>query len=420
MIMKLPFFSSSPIGKPAGEQFPAEPLVAVDIGTEVLKTLLFTCDAMGVHILSSSRIFQQQHAMKSGVIQALDTVMENCRLGLNQLTESVEPENMPKKVVMGIAGELIHGVSIVVNYDREDQASAEVTYKEQMNIFNQVRENVFNNGRKELADKYGMDQEDIEVLHVTVTGIEIGGMSVDSLVGFTGKKIRLNFYASFAPKTYLEALKKVAGSMELELLGIVSQPFSVARVVAGASERSFNGIFVDVGGGTTDVALVQKGNVVDTQIFSFGGRVFTKRIAREMNLDYRHAEARKLRYSTGELDSKLSSKVRSLLQKDLAVWVEGLKVALESMEDVELFPPFMYLCGGGAMLPDLRRAVIEYPWSEKLRFARFPKVLLVTPEKLDMIDDKHQHLKDAMDITPAGLARYAWDRMKYPDRHFFR
>ncbi len=413
--MKLPFFPKKKETVPA---FSDELILSVDIGTEVLKMLLFRCDEFGVHVVRSSRIFQQQHAMRSGVIKSLSTVIENCRLGLGEVTDGLTSDEMPKKVVMGIAGELIHGVSIVVNYDREEQASKEVDDKEQMNIFNQVRENVYDSGRKELANRYGMDPEDIEVLHVTVTGVEIGGMTVDSLVGFTGKQVRLNFYASFAPRTYLEALKKVAESINMELIGVVSQPFAMARVVAGSLDRSFNGIFVDVGGGTTDVALVQRGSVADTQIFSFGGRVLTKRIADEMNLDYRHAEARKLKYSSGELDPKIASKVRAILQKDLAIWVEGLRETLKSMEDVEQFPPQVFLCGGGAMLPDLRRALIEHPWTGGLPFMRFPKVTLVTPEKLDMVHDRGQVLKDAMDITPAGLARFAWDRLKYPSRHF--
>jgi cell division protein FtsA len=414
MDMKLPFLSDRP-EKPT---FDEGPMIAVDIGTEILKTLLFRCDAVGVHILDSSRIFQQQHAMRSGVIRSLETVIENCRLGMNDVTKGLEPEEMPKNIMMGIAGELIHGVSVEVNYDREDNAAKEVDEKEQENILTKVKENIHENGKMELANRYGMDPEDIEVLHITITGIEIGGMSVESLKGFTGKRVRLNFYASFAPRTYLEALKKVAESMELELAGIVSQPFAMARVVSGASEKNFNGIFIDVGGGTTDIALVQKGNVSDTQIFSFGGRVFTKRIGRKMNLDYRHAEARKIKYAEGGLDSKIAMEVRRAIRDDLSVWVEGLEVALGSMEDVEQFPPFMYLCGGGALLPDLRKALIEYPWTKKLPFPRYPKVLLVTPEKLDMVHDKHQHLKDAMDITPAGLARFAWDQRKYPDRHF--
>jgi cell division protein FtsA len=412
--MKLPFLGSKKQKKP---EMTDELMLAIDIGTEVLKTLLFRCSDHGVHVLRSSKIFQQQHAMRSGVIQSLDTVIENCRLGFNEVTKGLEEEHYPTKVVMGIAGELIHGVSIVVNYDREDKAAEEIDLKEQSDIFDQVKERVFESGKHELALKYGLSMEDIEVLHITITGAEVGGMPVDSLTGFTGKQVGLHFYASFGPKTYLEALRKVADALGLEVMGIVSQPFAVSRVFMGSSDKSFDGIFVDIGGGTTDIAIVKKGNVVDTQIFAFGGRVLTKTIAKEMNLDYRHAEARKLKYSNGELDNDLSKKVKKILGDDLDLWVEGLEVAFEGMEDIEQFPPYMYLCGGGAMLPDLRSTILENPWTQKLDFMRFPKVSVITPDKLDKIFDKKSQLENSMDVTVAGLARFAWDRLKYPDKH---
>lgn len=413
-ILKLPFIDKS-APKP---KFNNDPMIAIDVGTEVLKTLLFTCDEFGVNILKSSRIYQQQHAMRAGVIRSIDTVVENCKLGFNDVVSNLDEKLYPKKAILGVAGELVHGVSIVVNYDREDRTSKEIDAREQSNIFSQVKSNVFNDGRTELAERYGMDPEDIEVLHITITGLEVGGMPVDTLVGYTGKQVSLNFYASFAPKTYIEALKKVVASLNLELMGIVSQPFAMARVLNGSEDRNFNGIFIDIGGGTTDIALVQQGNVADTQIFSFGGRVFTKRIAREMNLDYRHAEARKIKYAESQLDNKISGDVRRLLERDLGIWVEGLRFGLSSMEDVESYPPYIYLCGGGAMLPDLRRMIMEYPWTMKLKFMRYPKVLIVTPDKLDKISDKLGYLKDPMDITPAGLAKFAWELIRYPERNF--
>jgi cell division ATPase FtsA len=412
--MKLPFLNKKKDREP---EINDELILAIDIGTEVLKTLLFRCSEHGVHVLRSSKIFQQQHAMRSGVIQSLDTVIENCRLGYNEVTKGLKEEHLPTKVVMGIAGELIHGVSIVVNYDREDKAAKEINKKERDDIFEQVKEKVFESGKNELAIKYGLSMQDIEVLHITITGAEVGGMPVDSLIGFTGKQVGIHFYASFGPKTYLDALRKVANSLDLKMLGIVSQPFAVSRVFMGASEKSFDGIFVDVGGGTTDVAVVQKGNVVDTQIFAFGGRVLTKRIAKEMNLDYRHAEARKIKYSEGKLDDDLSSKVKKLLKKDLSVWVDGLSIALEGMEDIEKYPPYIYLCGGGAMLPDLRSVILEKPWTQELDFMRFPKVMVITPDKLDKVFDRKSQLENSMDVTVAGLARFIWDRKKYPGKH---
>ena len=106
-------------------------VVALDIGTETVKSLLFTMDEGGVYINRVSRIQQQQHAMRSGIITNLDTVLENCKLSITELLNTLKEEEYPKKVIMGIAGEYIQGVSIVVNYHREENFEKEVTKKEQ-------------------------------------------------------------------------------------------------------------------------------------------------------------------------------------------------------------------------------------------------------------------------------------------------
>lgn len=74
----------------------------------------------GVSVNKVSRIQQQEHAMRSGIITNLDTVLDNCKLSIGELLNNLKPEEYPKKVIMGIAGEYIQGVSIVVNYQREE------------------------------------------------------------------------------------------------------------------------------------------------------------------------------------------------------------------------------------------------------------------------------------------------------------
>ena len=118
------------------------PIVALDIGTETVKSLLFTMGEYGVTVSRVSRIQQQQHAMRSGIITNLDTVLENCRLSINQLVTNLKPEEYPKKVIMGIAGEYIQGVSIVVNYEREEHFEKEVTKKEQDKILSEVKSQI--------------------------------------------------------------------------------------------------------------------------------------------------------------------------------------------------------------------------------------------------------------------------------------
>ncbi|GAB4157889.1 MAG: hypothetical protein Fur003_1650 [Candidatus Dojkabacteria bacterium] len=396
------------------------PVVTIDIGTEMLKTVLFTTQELGINIQKVSRIRQQQSAMSKGVIQNLNTVLENCRLAINEVTSDLTPSEYPKMAMMGIAGEYVQGVSIIVNYEREEKYELEVTQKEQEKIIEKVHEQIIQGGKEDLAKRTGLTSEDVEILHITTTGMEIGGMSVNSLVGFRGKSVKLYFYASFAPKTYLESLKKVAESLEMEMLGVVAQPFAIARAYSGARNQDFSGIFIDIGGGTTDVAIVHKGNTLDTQMFAFGGRVFTKEIAKEMNLDYRHAESRKIKYSENQLEAKLFNQVKAVTYPTSEIWMKTLKAALESVEDLDVLPSQIFICGGGSLLPDIKKVMMEFPWTKLLPFATVPKVNLFLPERLYGITDSSGQLRNTYDVTPAALSRFAYDKLKNPENYYFK
>jgi len=384
--------------------------VALDIGTEVLKSMRFTMDAYGVNIYKISRIQQQEHAMKSGIIRNLDTVLENCKLSINEITDGLIPEEMPKKIVMGIAGEYIQGVSIVVNYKREENFEKEVTEKEQETILKKIKGQILAEGEESLALRIGLTSADIDILHITITGLEIGGMPVQSLIGYTGKDVKINLYASFGPKTYVNALRKVATSLNLDLISVVAQPFAVARAYSGSSSQDFSGIFIDIGGGTTDIAIVENGNVLQTQMFAFGGRVFTKEIAKELNLDFRHAEQRKIKYTEGEIGKDLSEKVRKIIIPVANLWMKTLKVAFENCDDVDTFPSHIYMCGGGSLLPEIKESMLEFPWKKYLPFPVVPKIEAFTPDKLNNIVDKSGDLRNIYDITPSALAKFAYDK----------
>lgn len=388
---------------------PKDNIVALDIGTELLKGVLFNVNKLGINISRVSRVEQQQHAMKSGIITNLDTVLANCRLTMSSLTDRLNPEEYPKHIVMGIAGEYIQGVSIVVNYQREENFDDEVTEKEEERILAQIEGKIETSGKEDLGQRIGLVNEDIEILHLTRTGTEIGGMPVDSLVGYKGKDVKLNYYASFAPKTYVESLRSVARELELNVLGIVSQPFAVARAFAGSSNRDFSAIFIDVGGGTTDIAIVEKGNIIETKMFAFGGRTFTKEISKILNLEYRVAEQRKIKYAKKDLNKELSREVQKIVYPVARLWMRTLKTAFSLCDDVSSFPTQIYLCGGGSLLPEIKEVMLEFPWKKSLPFAVVPKIEFFTPEKLDRITDSSKDLRNVFDITPASLAKFIYD-----------
>jgi len=393
-------------------------LLSLDIGTEVMKGLLFSMSNLGVDIWSSYQVTQQTHAMRSGVILNPETVIENARMCVQKLVEKLDPDEVPTKMVLGMAGELVNGISIRVSYERGNDAKRKISESEANTVVENVISDILTKGKGELAKRLDTTEDNVEVLQITVTGMFADDVKVDSIVGLSAEVIVLNLYASFAPKSYVAKLREISEALDLEIASIVTQPFAVSRSFAGSWDAQFSGIFIDVGGGTTDVALVQNGDTIQTQMYAFGGRAFTKKIAQSMDVSYTIAEGRKVKYATGDLPQDLRDEVRRLLAPDVQLWLDALVVAMEEFENVSEFPPQFYLCGGGAMLPDLKEAILAYPWHKYLPFKRLPKVLLVTPDKLDRVYDKSGLLIHPYDVTPASLAKFYWDVLRLPNLNY--
>ena len=107
-------------------------------------------------------------------------------------------------------------------------------------------------------------------------GASIDGYALSNPVGFQGRHVKIGIFNAFAPLVHLGALQSVASQLDLELLEVVAEPYAVARVLGAELVRQAGALFVDVGGGTTDVALVRQGGIEGTRMFALGGRAFTK------------------------------------------------------------------------------------------------------------------------------------------------
>src|SRR5205823_6250059 len=89
--------------------------------------------------------------------------------------------------------------------------------------------------------------------------VRVDGYPVTNPVGFTGKNLEVTVFNTFAPMTHIDAIETVVRELDLELAAAVAQPYALARACANEEIWAEGGIFVDVGGGTTDVALIRDG-----------------------------------------------------------------------------------------------------------------------------------------------------------------
>jgi len=82
---------------------------------------------------------------------------------------------------------------------------------------------------------------------------------------------------------------------------------------------------------------------------------------------------------------------------------------LEEFSNVDLLPSKVLLCGGGSMLPDIKKILENSDWARDLPFARKPKVSFIRPRDVAGVLDETESLSDPQDITPMALANMAID-----------
>lgn len=380
---------------------PGPALLALDIGTEYAKALVFEQDeAEGAVVTGVGRMRQGLAHMQSGTVADIPAVVENCRIALDE-AEAMAGSS-PAKVVIGIAGELVKGFSTSRSVERKRPDSS-VTHSELERLLEEIEADAAAEAQRTITWETGLANVDVRLVHAGVASAGIDGYAVSNPVGFQGRHLRITVFNAYAPLVHLGALESVVDQLGLKLIKVVAEPYAVARSISGEQVGQSGALFIDVGGGTTDVALVRNGSVEGTRMFALGGRAFTKSLADRLDVSFEAAEQVKIDQSEGKAVDD-ADEVAEIIREDVAVWAAGVELVLEEFGQTGLLPGRIELCGGGAALPQIRASLEAEGFGADLPFARRPLISMMDPGSVSEIRDATGLLVDQQDVTPMALA----------------
>jgi cell division protein FtsA len=382
-------------------------VVALDIGTEFVKALIAKLNDDNLEIIGVGRARQDVSDMHSGAIADISGVVRNCEEALSAAEEQAGLQ--AKRVVIGIAGELVKGVTNTIRY-RRPQPDRPLDVAEMEFIIEKVQERAQAKAQKQIALETGNEDVEVKLVNSALVTIHIDGYKVSNPIGFQGKDIAVQIYTAFAPMVHIGALERVADELALELVAVAAEPFAVSRAVLGTDASSnITAVLVDVGGGTTDIAVVNDGGVEGTKMFGIGGRSFTRTIASEMDLNYSDAEKLKVNIDSPQIKVSVAKDANAAIDKTLNVWLAGVELALDDFESVDHLPNRILLCGGGASLTKLVDALSQREWYKELPFTKRPTVQHIAPSEVAGITDATGDVNDHTFITAMGLLRVGYD-----------
>lgn len=391
-------------------------IVALDIGTEYVKALIGKVtvgpgQADQIEIVGVGRSHQHLSDMQAGAIADIPSVVENCDQALSRAEEQAGVS--VRSAVIGIAGELVKGTTTRVKITRK-QPTRPLDTAEMEKIIRLVQERAGEKAKQQLAWELGGKDIEVRLVNSALVSIEIDNYPVTNPIGFQGKDVVVQLYTAYAPLIHIGALEKTAQELDLDLLAVAAEPFAVARSVIGnTTNTAFSAVLMDVGGGTTDIAVINDGGVQGTKMFGIGGRAYTRGIERDLGVEYEVAEKLKLGLSQQAVPAKQAAAVKAALEKTLGVWTSGVELALAEFPALDHLPHRILLCGGGSSLDALVDTLQQSNWYTGLPFTRKPVVQHIQPSQVVGIKDATGQVNDHTFITAMGLLRVGLDTLHY-------
>lgn len=386
-------------------------IVALDIGTEFVKALVAKADGNKAEIIGVGRTRQGLGDMQAGAISDIGAVVANCDKALAEA--ETQAGVSARTAMIGIAGELVKGTTTTVRVRRKN-ATEPVDIGEVEQIIGIVQKRAEEIARRQLSWELGGKKVEIRLVNSALVGMEIDGYKVTNPLGFQGRDVVVQLYTAFAPLVHIGALERTAHELDLDLLAVAAEPFAVSRSVIGDdASANMSAILMDVGGGTTDIAVINDGGVQGTKMFGIGGRAYTRSIERELDIPFEKAEEMKLSLTKDdEADDKKDDEANKALNKTLGVWIKGVELALGEFNKLDHLPQKLLLCGGGSSLGILEHELKSSDWYKTLPFTKKPKVQHIQPEQVVGIIDKTGRVNDHTYVTAMGLLRVGLDTLQ--------
>jgi len=388
-------------------------VVGLDIGTEYIKALIGKVSPADgtIEIVGVGRTHQQLTDMQAGAIADIASVVQNCDQALAEAEEQAGVS--ARTAVIGIAGELVKGTTTTVRISRKN-ASKPLDIAEMEKIIRLVQARAEDKAKKQLLVELGGKEVEVRLVNSALVSIDIDGYPVTNPIGFQGRDVMVQLYTAFAPMIHIGALERTAQDLDIDLLAVAAEPFAVARSVIGDNvNQSLSTILMDVGGGTTDIAVINEGGVQGTKMFGIGGRAYTRSIERDLNISFEQAEELKLSLATNKVPPAKLKAIEAALKKTVDVWISGVELALGEFDKLDHLPYTIYLCGGGSSLDLLVDELQESSWYKNLPFTRKPVVRYIRPEQVTGIHDTTGKVNDHTYITAMGLLRVGLDTLQF-------
>ncbi|WP_024834092.1 cell division protein FtsA [Ruminiclostridium josui] len=392
------------ITKSKVETFNEEDLIfALDIGTRTVIGIVGVYEKECFRVVAAEICEHKSRAMLDGQIHDIEKVAEV----ITQVKERLEKVLglTLTKVAIAAAGRVLKTSQTKLEYDIEQ--GREITPE----IVGSLEVDAIQNAQFKLDNEISNEEKmTFYCVGYSVVNYFLNGYVISSLVGHKGKKIGVEVLATFLPHVVVDSLYTVMSKVGLEVISLTLEPIAAINVTIPKDLRLLNLVLVDIGAGTSDIALTRDGSVVAYGMVPIAGDEITEKIAQEFLVDFNTAEKIKISISSGTEKIKytdiLGNKYEITQQKAIEIIKPAVEFLARSICDKILefnqkAPNAVFLIGGGSQIPGLTERIAEGLGLPDNRVAVRGR------DVIQNIKTKIKRLTGPESITPFGIAMMA-------------
>ena len=377
-----------------------EKVFALDIGTRSVIGIVAEQDDDGqMKIIATHRQEHTSRAMLDGQIHDVPQVAEVIIRVKNFLAEQV---GELKSAAIAAAGRAL--------YTMTAEATQEVNGVITDEVQSSLNFAAVQLAQAQLTNEKKIDAKIYYCVGFSIISYELDGIRLKSLVGQRGKVAKTKVIATFLPRQVVDSMQTALHYAGLEVRALTLEPIAAINVLVPPSMRHLNIVLVDVGAGTSDVAITKNGSVIAYGMVPLAGDEVTEAISQRFLLDFNVAEEIKRKATNGEgaTFNDILGRPYDLTAEEILMPINEHVVMIANAIARTILelngndpPQALLLVGGGALSPNLNKLV-----AEALNMPA-DHVAVRKPDRVEGIKNIPAALQSPDAATPLGILKVA-------------
>ena len=392
---------SEPMKKPPVTLTQSNAIFALDIGTRSVVGIIGVHDGNIFHVLDYEQAFHQERAMRDGQIENIALVANVVK----KVKSALEKRNKLKltKVCIAAAGRALITKKVV--YTQELNPTEEITEK----LLNAMEYSALGIAQSEFDHDLGEHPENKTTFYCvgySITKYQLDNYQSSTIIGHKGKEVTIDLIAAFLPQNVVQNLYAVMTANELTVENLTLEPIAAITVVVPEDIRLLNIALVDIGAGTSDIAISKDGSIVAYDMVTTAGDEITEAIMQKCLCNFENAEKIKIALDTDnsqitytDILGNTHKEVKSKLLKNLkpAIKVLSEEIANGILKANGAAPTAVFLAGGGCQIPGFCQAI-----ATELKIP-FENVAISGNQPFKNVAIYDKKLQNPEFITPLGI-----------------